>query len=349
MHTLLSHLAQFSAFARQGELLCTQALAHLLQAPAAGVAFAELLTRAIGVAVAPARTWHAESIQKDGGRPDLEGRDSDGKPVVKVEGKLGAELSKEQLESYRVDLLRSANLAVLVVLVPRHRRVEVKDQLADWYAANGEGPWMLPGDRPVHLVLLHWDEVIATLEHVAHVYPASDVAQFASLYRALNGYDILPLADTADILAWREREPAFVALVDRVTRQLSRPDKVMPMGVELLGQAPVGAQDAGYRRRYMSRPLNGKRPCFSIGVRDPFAGFETPIWLRVDPQTGRQFPLLRQRLREADKAGRVRLVESGEALWVPLFVPLNADGEQMVAALVEQSEAFIQVAYAPAG
>ena len=36
---LLSHLAQFSSFSKQGELLCTQGLTYLLENPDARAAF----------------------------------------------------------------------------------------------------------------------------------------------------------------------------------------------------------------------------------------------------------------------------------------------------------------------
>ena len=39
---LLSHLAQFASFSNQGELLCTQGLAYLLENPEAGAAFGGL-------------------------------------------------------------------------------------------------------------------------------------------------------------------------------------------------------------------------------------------------------------------------------------------------------------------
>ncbi len=69
--------------------------------------------------------------------------------------------------------------------------------------------------------------------------PAGDVEQFASLYLALNGNDIEPLADREALLAWRARRETFILLVDRATRVLSGAEKVMPIGTEPVYDPPA--------------------------------------------------------------------------------------------------------------
>ena len=74
------------------------------------VSFFDLLALAAEVAVRTGignvepLTWHAEVVQADQGRPDLEAQLADGVPVVKIEAKLGAELTANQLLSYQADL-----------------------------------------------------------------------------------------------------------------------------------------------------------------------------------------------------------------------------------------------------
>ena len=69
-------------------------------------------------------------------------------------------------------------------------------------------------------------------------------------------------------------------LVERVTRRLITHHKLYPMGVERQGQHPE------YGRRYVCRPLVGSgTSCFSIGVRDSFAEWVTPIWMRFHKDT----------------------------------------------------------------
>jgi hypothetical protein len=96
-----------------------------------------------------------------------------------------------------------------------------------------------------------------------------------------------------------------------------------------------------YYRRYVCRPLGTERPCFSVGVRDPFAGHKTPVWLRFN-RTTPKFSLIHDRLLASSLSQR--LVESGGHIWIPLDVPLNVDGMD---SLVAQAEDVIQVAYQP--
>src|SRR5262249_8558517 len=107
---------------------------------------------------------------------------------------------------------------------------------------------------------------------------------------------------------------------------------------------PEGLEDKGYRRRYVCLTLQGREPCFSIGVRDPFARSDppTPIWLRFNHGTP-LFSVIRARLEGSDLAQK--LFKSGKDIWLPLDVPIRADAEQMVNELVAQAEKVIQVAY----
>ena len=90
MDKLLGHLAWFASFWQQGELLCTQGLAYLLEDDEGERAFAALVTSATRRTVNPGLTWQAECRQGDQRRPDLEGRNAEGQPVIKIEAKLGA-------------------------------------------------------------------------------------------------------------------------------------------------------------------------------------------------------------------------------------------------------------------
>ena len=90
MRTLLGHLSQLGSFSTQGEVLCTQGLAHLLREhPDARSAFASEIAAVTGLRIDDDLAWRAEARQElDQGRPDLEARTADGMPTVKVEAKL---------------------------------------------------------------------------------------------------------------------------------------------------------------------------------------------------------------------------------------------------------------------
>lgn len=344
MRTLLGHLAQFASFSTQGEVLCTQALAYLLQDPdASQVLAAEIGIRA-DAPVADNLAWRAEAHQDDTGRPDLEACSTDGVPVVKVEAKLGAAFGAGQLQSYANDLGRRSGSGILVVLVPRHRVAEASQAACQDLGLSGDGPWRSPDHPGVAVTVVSWDDTFGTLRQVASGSFSADLLQCEAMYRVLSGSYIEPLASRDELIAWREREGVFVNLVDRVTRQITPGPRVLPMDEEPLPHQPEDLDARGYRRRYVCRPLGSVSPCFSIGVRDPFSGHDTPIWLRFHRDTP-GFAVIRARLTASHFAPRI--VDSEGHVWIPLDVPVEVDGDLMVDALVGQAEAIARVAYEP--
>ncbi len=344
MRTLIGHLAQFSVLSKQGELLCTQGLSYLLQDVDARRAFASHVLGKSGSAIVDAVTWRAEVTQQDGGRPDLEAVAADGRITVKIEAKLGAGFSDDQFQSYSEDLQRHREGGHLLVLVPRHRVKEADQAVRGALHLDGAAPWRLADRQDIVVCVILWDEVLSALAAVTSERFTGDLRQFQSMYRVLSGYDIEPLASHEELLAWREKEGMFVSLVDRVTRTLTLHGKVMPMYVMPLDQEPTELEPKGYRVRYVSRPLGDKNPWFCIGVRDFFAGHDTPVWLRFDSNIP-SFSLIRDRLNSSPLAQV--LVDTGKHVWIPLSVPIHRDGEQMVEALLSQVEDVIAVAFRP--
>lgn len=108
------------------------------------------------------------------------------------------------------------------------------------------------------------------------------------------------------------------------------------MGREALPGESSQDESGGYQRRYVC-PLPGS--CFSIGVRDSFAGYLTPVWMRFHKDTG-DFSRIRQRI----EASSVRCVESGCHIWIPLDVPTNVPGARMVDVIVGEATEISAVA-----
>lgn len=327
MRRLLTHLAQFSSFSRQGEILCTRGLEYLLEHADARAAFSAHILAICGVALSRDLVWRAEPRQEDLDRPDLEGCEADGRPRVKVEAKLGASLGEAQLRSYALDLRERAGGGLLLVLVPQIRAGEASSVASKAFAADRAS---------CETAVLTWESVLDCLEVVTSESFAADLSQFRAMYRVLVGDDIEPISSEDDLLAWREREGVFVKYADRATRRLAGAERLLPMGFE---RGP-----AQYFRRYVCRPLGGPRSsCFSVGVRDAFEGYVTPIWLRFHRRTT-IFAEIRARLFAAEPA--LRLVESGGHVWIPLDVPLGAEAEAVIDSLVIQIERIVEVARA---
>ena len=353
MRTLLGHLAQFGSFSTQAEVLCTQGLAYLLvEHPDARSAFADELAHRADVNVSHDLTWLAEQHQEsDRGRPDLEAR-IDKTPTIKVEAKLGAPLDPKQFRSYVSDLqqlLQGRRLeGILVVLVPRVRITQATDVVRTEFGLGGPGPWRAKrDDHPdIIIIVISWDDVLAVLGRVESEPFRSELEQFSGMYRELIGRETLPLED---LVNWRERERYFVNLVDSVTRDLTRLPSVLPMGHEPLERDPEELEnptelERSYNRRYVCQtPADAKPSFFSIGVRDPFKGSDTPLWLRFHRGTG-GYRDIRARIGASD----LLYVPSDGHIWLPLKVPVHTDFEEVVNSLIAQANAILRVAYQPA-
>jgi hypothetical protein len=342
--TVLGHLSSFNVFASQGELLCTQGLAFLLRDSTASRALAGRISDVTAIPMQPELTWFAEASQADGQRPDLEARDSRAQPVIKIEAKLNASLSPTQLTSYAKDLHTRSGHGALVVLVPRHRLTEVRNVVAVTFQVTGDAPWKSAAFPEVALTALSWDDIVKCLQDAPGGDYKDNLQQFHSMVKVLTGYDIEPLATREELFAWRDRQIVFVGLVDRVTRVFGG-EPPLPFGVEKV-DPPPGLEPVGYRRRYVCRQLGDEWPCFSIGVRDPFEGYDTPIWMRFHKQTPK-FATLKGRVDDWSSESGQPTVMSGGHLWLPLEVPLQTEGEDMVAAMTAAAGEVIDVAYRP--
>lgn len=335
---LLSHLAQFGSFARQGELLCTQGLLYLLQHAEATAAAVELFNERLARVVDPGRAavlpvdlhWLAEAIQEDHGRPDLEARSPDGQPRVKVEAKLDAPFGDGQLRSYANDFAQKGCEGVLIVLVPGRRIVDVRSAAGQQLGCVGDGPWSVGATSPCFVSVVSWEDVIQALGRVSTEPFAGDLANFAEMYRVLIGDSLEPVRSIEELRAWQDAESKFIALVSKVTERLTV-GKLMPLGRDI-------PDDPGsYYRRYVCL----KGICVSIGVRAPFRGHDTPIWMRFHKKTS-GFDLLRARLLASPFSGRI--VNDGGHVWMPLSVPLGADTQEMINVVASQASDFMRAA-----
>lgn len=352
MRRLLTHLAQFSAFSKQGEVLCTRGLEYLLENEGAREAFGRHLSRDGSRELSRDLHWRAELRQQDNARPDLEGCTGARAPAVKVEAKLGAALGQDQLHAYADDLVARSGGGHLLVLVPRYRVEEAKEVVASCTIPD-----------TVSTMVSSWEDVIDHLRHLSAESFAGDLAQFEAMYRVLCGEDTEPLADEEAIRAWRDREHGFIGYIDRATRVLAANGRLLPLALEIRPKRshaikrenPAGevfggstpyldsrVPDGGYLRRYVvCIEQDPSSAYFSLGVRDPFEDYVTPIWLRFHSKTG-SFPLIRERLRSAPQPPR--MVELGGHIWIPIEVPLNAEATLVIESIVEQAGRVVAIA-----
>jgi len=224
MDRLLGHLAQFGSFSQQGELLCTQGLAYLLRDAEGERVFTDLISRATGHSLGPGLSWQAEPRQEDQGRPDLEGRNAEGQPVVKIEAKLGAPFGQGQLESYVSALCAGGQGGTLLIVVPKSRLEEITGHASAHFGIAGAGPWRILREAvEIPCSVVTWEDLLEALSTVASERFRDDLSQFRAMYRVFNGDDMEPLTSDEQVLAWRDREAWWGILVEHATRALTAP------------------------------------------------------------------------------------------------------------------------------
>ena len=340
MDRLLGHLAQFGSLWNQGELLCTQGLAYLLGDTEGERAFTDWIGSATDHPLSPGLRWQAESRQEDRRRPDLEGRNEEGQPVVKIEGKLWAPFGQGQLESYVSAFCAGGQGGTLLVLVPKSRLEEITGYVSAHLGLEGSGPWQLLRDAvEVPCAVVTWEDLLEALSTVTSERFQDDLGQLRAMYRVFNGDDMEPITTDQQILDWHDREAWWEILVGHVTSALTAPgERLLPFGVD------GGAQP--YRRRYVCRRVSREESwaCYSVGTRDPFQGHKTPVWLRFHKGNGR-FNEIAGRLKGS--ALWAEAVHSQGHLWFPMDVPLESDRQAMTGALVAQVQRILAEAYPP--
>ena len=106
-------------FAKHGEVTATQSVAMLLEESVLKVALLRRLGEAANTDLGAVTMFHAEPVHDDLARPDLEGRDGRGHPLVVIEAKFGASLTTAQLQAYVMSQLARLTGGTRGVLVVR--------------------------------------------------------------------------------------------------------------------------------------------------------------------------------------------------------------------------------------
>ena len=360
MTTLLGFLARFGSFTTQSELLCTQGLAYLLQTyEHAAAALTEEVTKRTEVVTHNSLTWHAEVVHDQKERPDIEAQSENGVPFIMIEAKLGAGFGSGQLLAYlRLLQKYDEGEAAMLVLVPEKRIEEAVNAVSDAFGPPQADRWYLTDGRPCGIAVISWNEIFTSLRRCNEERFSYDLAQLEEMYKELRGDYIAPLANIEDLLHWRERETDFINVAKEVSCQLTPAGRLLPFQPEPLeepSERPEGPsdefEDQVYRRRYVRSPSDDSDSYFSIGVRDPFAGWKTPIWMRFHRATDK-FGHIRQRIekdtsmnKKDPSTKKKGWLESGGHIWIPMTVPFEVSGEQMIERIIEQAKEALRVAY----
>ena len=294
--------------------------------------------RAIGAKLDSVVTVLPEVVHDGLARPDLEGQDSTGRPLVVVEAKFGAELTSEQVDAYLTNQevrLDGGVQGAFVLLVPSYRKPEA-ESLLDALANQADPP-----APSVSAGVATWDEWLDVLDQSAQEFDPTereafrcDVRQLRALCTTMRGVDIPPLGLVAAGVEPDEREDDLRQLVDEVTRRFRFPSgTLIPIGLET---------EFGYYRRYVPGGHEDPDCCCSVGVVSGFAGGEdTPFWLRYHRDTP-GFQEVSARIMASRLATDAR--GEGGHIWLPLRVSADRSGAAIVSELADQIEGIQGVA-----
>lgn len=334
---LLGHLAELGWFMRQGEVAATHALNFLLRNDVLAQALLDEMERRAGVDLAAVSHFVTERSDAEAGRPDLEGIDDQGRPLLLVEAKFGAPLTSGQLAGYlghQERLLGEGCPAVLMALVPRSRAPEAERVLGQVVAARnaaGQTRTAISG------IVVTWDDWLDLWDAALHPeLPESralsgDLLQLRALCEAQQALAIGPLGDAA----WREREGDLRRICDAVTRRirdLHEPGfRVAPQQDELYGTVHF------LSRRYFGSGLDAtQESAASIGIAVPFADQGgPPLWVRFHRVTP-GFDTIKTRLKRSRFGVETR--DDQGHVWVPLRFSADAAGPEILTELLAQVE-----------
>ena len=259
---LLGRLAALGWFMQNGEVAATLSVAILLEEPGLRDALLRRLRQLTCANLGAVASFQGEVVHDKFGRPDLEGWDDRGRPLVVVEAKFGARLEAAQLQAYMTHQtagLDGSARGALVVLVPSYRRSEAEAVLRI-VGSEGDEP-----AAPVSTAVLTWDELLGLWDEAVQNVSADDrdtvmcdLRQLRGLCKTMVGLDIVPLGLVATGGgAWQDRESDLKRLVDEASAKFPYSSRRLPLGTERW-------PGFDYYRRYLPSGRPGAGQC-SLG------------------------------------------------------------------------------------
>jgi hypothetical protein len=337
---LVGRLAALGWFTQDGEVAATQAVGMLLEEPPLREALLRHLSEVTATDLSSVTSFQAELVHDDLARPDLEGRDGHGRPLLVIEAKFGARLTGAQLQAYTTYLearLEGGIYGALIVLVPSYRGPEAQAILDTLEIRSVEPDGAAPA---VTTTVLTWDDLLGVLDAAtqggAHDEDGirCDLRQLRALCRTMAALDIPPLGLVATGGGGvQDREADLQRLIDEATSGFRLPSgRLLPLALE---------REFDYYRRYIPGGLPDSDCYCSVGVLGGLADPGTPFWLRYHRDTG-SYQAVASRIMASRYASDAR--GDGGHTWLPLRVSADRSGVGLVDELLGQIEAIRTVA-----
>jgi hypothetical protein len=342
---LLGVLAGQREFRGMGERLATIALARVLQCAPLRESALELLSDAAAQDLSGVVRFLPEFAAHKGARPDIVGVDSDGRPLLIVEMKFGAQITPDQVLRYRrfqVGQLGCGSGAT-ILLVPERRITDAGralDIASEALLRDGPsvatGPWDGLALVPWQEWLTWWDTAFRALPHG----PGStldDARQFRAMCWSLLDSVVDPLGHAVSGPSWSDRREDILHLPELVAARLNA--NLWWEGFERLKGAERTYPFLSRCSFDIERHLRLVR--MEVGVRPDLAEHgKTPLWLRFNEYSD-GFEALCMPLKASAYGTGLRM-DRGH-VWLPLELPPSAANDALLDAVVQQVLAILRI------
>lgn len=316
---LLGSLAREAWFAQMGEPAATKCLTLMLQTePRLHRSTLAWLGGVTGVGLSSVTRFAAELVLGDGARPDIEGLDDHGRPLLVIEAKFGADLTEGQLLSYLLDQQTrlQGDAGVLVVLVP-DARLDYANSVLDSAQAARNTDTIVAVAVTWDAWMDNWDEVLASGD-AADFDLRSDLNQLRGLVRTMGGLLGVPYAPNPSA-QWREWKSELEELVSTFTIEVNDD------GGHSARDLPLQTRDPAFVFRYAratSRP--GEKVFLLVGLSSARADEgKGPIWAQIGQRNaGPVIGTLRSSFPEGEE-------DAHGNFWIPLELPPTVGRERV--------------------
>lgn len=360
--SLFGHLA--FGFSKSPENLTTEALCYILnRSIAANSAFVRLVSQA-GVTLPSNLKFETqihtsdkylsdEPEERSGNsssfRPDFAGKDTTSKRVVIGEVKYWAGLTDNQPVTY---LKKFPESSVLIFIAPSRRLTLLWSELIRRCKESGLEPRptinidddfkLTTFDKYPILALTSWRKVINSIKHAVEAEgdadALSDILQLQGLCDRMDETAFLPIQSeelTSDI---GKRILQYCDLVDEITEALVNSGVASTKGLQKTSWS-------GVTGRYMIIHNHGCLLHFNSHLWTNYGG--TPIWFQIQKaETAKKWFFASEaktKLIKFEMEEPSRLIHIEDRLYVPLFIPIGVEKNDIIKSLLKQIQEVIDI------
>lgn len=359
-NSLFGHLA--FGFSSSPENLATEALCFILnRSEIANKAFVRFISQAnailpsnlkfetqIHISVNSSGVPEEESNIPGDFRPDFAGKDNSNKHVVIGEVKFWAGLTDNQPVTY---LKRFPESSMLVFIAPSRRLSLLWRELIRRCKEAGldsqnttivDNEFKIATfDKYPILVLTSWRKVVNSIQHAVEADgdadTLSDILQLQGLCNRMDETAFLPIQSEELTSNIGKRILQYSNLVDKVTEQL------VESGVANLQGLRATPKRSGYGR-YMR--IYGHGCMFQVNFDLWSTDRETPLWFSILKETPGKWSFAKEakeKLVKLEMEEPSCVIKVGEELYVPIFVPIGVEEDDVVRSLIRQTQEIIDI------